>query len=274
MSLPRRRSAPPSPRALALAALLGLVACAPAASGPASGTGLGSTGIKLGGEGINGTRQPPPAPTRPPLQAAFSQEGVVWSDGQQACVARVPQLQPVCPRWPAATGAVAWNGGRAWAALPTLGQIVTVDGAAESLPAGRVVAMSATRVYREDGSALSYSGAEVRGTLGRPSQVLTGGSGRDYALVGGRLWNVDSGHSEPAAGSFLLASPGGAEVTRVPTLAGRSGRLELRGTQVFRAGEETPLPLPGPAQAFGLLGDEAYILVGGAGSWQLVLLDQ
>lgn len=270
MNLLRRFPAVP-----ALAALLGtLAACAPAPLGGGPLTGLQ-------GQAQNSQLQTPQLRNSqvqaPQVQAAFSDGGAVWSDGRQACVARVPQLRPVCPRWPAATGAVAWNEGRAWAALPSLGQVVTVDGAAETLPAGRVVAMSSTRIYREDGSALSYSAAEMPGTLGRPTQVLTGGDGRDYALVAGRLWQVDSCHAGALAegsGRFLLAVPGGAEVTQVPTLAGRLGRLELRGSQVFRAGDPSAAALPGPAQAFGMIGNETYVLLGGAGQWQLIRLGQ
>ncbi len=188
-------------------------------------------------------------------------------------MARVPQLRPVCPPWPAPTGAVGWNAGRAWTTLPTLGQAVTLDGAAESLPAGRVVAMSATRIYREDGSALNYSGAPVPGTLGRPAQVVTGGDGRDYALVAGRLWAVDSGRSEPAGGGrWLQPTPDGARAAIFPSVETSQGRLELRGTQVFAAGSDTPLPLPGPARALGMVGMEPYVLVGSAGDWQLISL--
>ncbi|GHF99532.1 hypothetical protein GCM10017783_09500 [Deinococcus piscis] len=247
---------------------LGLSACAPAPAGSAAPV----AGARAPSPQQRETRLP--AATTPQVQAAFSEEGAVWSDGRQACVARLPQLKPVCPRWPAPTGAVAWNGGRAWAALPTLGQVVTVDGAAETLPAGRVVAMSSTRIYREDGSALSYSAAEMPGTLGRPTQVLTGGDGRDYALVADRFWQVDRGHSEKlAAGShFLLAVPGGAEVTRVPTLDAPLNRLELRGGQIFRPGDQTPLSLPGRMEAFGMIGNRTYILVRAAAGWELIAL--
>ena len=153
----------------ALASLLS--ACAPAASAP----------------NLSGTTPD----TAAPVQAAFSDEGVAWVAGQQACVARVPQLRPNCSSWPVPPVAVAWHEGQAWVALPALGQVVTLDGAAQTLTAGRVVAMSASRIYREDGSALNYVGEPVTGTLGRPTTVLTGGDGRDYALVAGRLVVVD-----------------------------------------------------------------------------------
>lgn len=253
-SLPQRYSA--------LLALLTLSACAPAATQPL----------------ISEQQQRPLQVTAPAsavlsnVQAAFSEEGVVWSDGRQACVARVPQLQPVCPAWPAPTGAVAWHEGRAWVALPTLGQVVTVDGAAQSVVAGRVVALSSTRIYREDGSALTYSGVPTTGTVGRPSAVITGGDGQDYALVASRLVKVGSESGERVAGSWLRPTRTGTEVSRYAGVNTLRGPLELRNGQVWPAAGQSALSLETPVLALGLIKDEPYALTQPMGAWQLRLI--
>ena len=74
------------------------------------------------------------APARAPvgLRAAFSEAGVAWVSGGRACVARAPSFQPSCPALPPAVD-VAWHGGQAWAGVPSLAAVVTLDGAPGSL---------------------------------------------------------------------------------------------------------------------------------------------
>lgn len=210
------------------------------------------------------------------IQAAFSTEGAVWSDGQTACVARVPQLRPICPTWPAPTGAVAWAEDRAWVTLPTLGQVVTVDGAAQSVLAGQVAALSSTRIYREDGSALTYSGQPTTGTLGRPSSVITGGDGHDYALVAHYLISV--GHetkAERAIGNWLYSTSAGAAVGEHPTVDTGRGLLELREQQLFLSGRSQAWSFSNQTVAIGQIGDKTYALVAAPSEvrtekWQLI----
>lgn len=88
---------------------------------------------------------------------------------------------------------VGWNGGDAWAAVPGLGAVITLDRAAQTVAVGRVVALSSTRAYREDGTAVTYAGAAARGVIGAPAAALTGGDGQDYVLLGGQLLRVGDG---------------------------------------------------------------------------------
>lgn len=215
-----------------------------------------------------GTR-PTPTPDDG-LKAAFSEQGVVWVSGGRACVARVPEYVPVCPRLPRVVD-VAWNGPDAWAAVPGLGQLVTLDGAARSVPVGRVVALSATRAYREDGSAVTFAGQPARGLPFAPLAVVTGGNGEDYARVPGRagtqLLRVSDGAVlEAQAGPELLALPAGARsatepqvVTPFGSFVLANGRLERRdgaGRVLFAAPHE-----PGRV---GLVGQDV-VTVGDAG---------
>ncbi len=205
----------------------------------------------------------------PAVQAAFSDEGVVWSDGKVACAARAPQFLPVCPPWPAPTGSVAWNGGQPWAALPALGQVVTVDGPAQTVLAGRVAALSAMRIYREDGSALTYSGVPAGSVPGQPSAAVTGGDGQDYVWLAGQLLPTNHpGQGRPAGGPFLWATPAGAESGPFPSALTRRGRLELRGDQVFLGAERQPLPAP--ALALGTVQGRPYVLTRSGDSWRVI----
>ena len=147
---------------LSVLACLGaaLLACAPAPSA-GRGTGAGSGVSAAGG-----------------VRAAFSDDGVAWVVGGRACVARVPSFGPVCPRLAPASD-VSWQrgdgqGADAWAALPGPGLVVTLDRAPRSLNVGAVTRLSSARIYREDGSALTYGGERERGSQDaqRPEYAL------------------------------------------------------------------------------------------------------
>lgn len=168
------------------------------------------------------------------LRAAFSDQGVAFVTAGRACVARAPSYRPVCPRVPAAVD-VAWNGGDAWAAVPGLGVVVTLDRAARSVPVGRVVALSATRAYREDGSAVGYAGEALGGVTGGPSLAVTGGNGADYVLLGGSLVRVPGGPDRSqTAGEFLVVTPQGARTSTVPAVDTATGTYRLSGGRLER----------------------------------------
>lgn len=191
---------------LPLALLALLPACAPAYTAPA-------------GEGA--------------FRAAFSSAGVAWVSGGQACVARVPDYRPVCPRLSRAVD-VAWNGGDAWAAVPGAGLAVTLDRAARSVPAGAVAALSGALIYRQDGSALNYEGAAAGQVAGGPSAAVTGGDGADYVVLAGQL-RRGGAVVEPAAQAYLYATARGAATAAVPTAVGASGDLyRIQGGQLLR----------------------------------------
>ncbi|MFC4637549.1 hypothetical protein ACFO0D_04245 [Deinococcus hohokamensis] len=197
-------------RVLPLLCLLPLMSCAPAATGPATA----------------GAAVARPAATSP-LRAAFSDQGVAWVSGGQPCVARPPSFRAVCPRLPA-TVDVAWQGAEAWAAVPGIGAVVTLDGAPRSVPVGRVVALSATRVYREDGSAVTYAGAPARGVVGAPAAAVTDGQGEDYVLLAGALRRVSDGRVlERVAGPVLVALPSGARSQETPEVVDEFGTFRL-----------------------------------------------
>lgn len=169
------------------------------------------------------------------FRAAFAQEGVTWVNAGQACVARAPSYRAVCPRLPGEAVAVAWNGGDAWAALPGVGLLVTLDRAARSVPAGRVVALSATRAYREDGSAVTFDGQPAPGVPGAPSAAITGGDGEDYVLLAGSLQRVSDGLVvETAPAALLEATPTGARSVNLPSVVTSSGTYRLTGTALQR----------------------------------------
>lgn len=177
------------------------------------------------------TAQPSAAPT---FRAAFSDAGVAWVSGGRACVARAPAYGAVCPTLPAAVD-VAWNGGDAWAALPGPGLAVTLDRAARTVAVGRVVALSATRAYREDGSAVDYAGQPARGVRGAPTLALTGGDGQEYVLLAGRLVRVtDGARLAEGAGPYLAATPEGVRPARRPTLVTPGGTYQLGGGRLER----------------------------------------
>lgn len=232
---------------LCLSPLLLLAACAPA---PTSGTA---------------TR---PTLTVPAFDAAFSPDGVAWIEAGRACVARVPSYRPVCPRLPGPAVAVAWNDGDAWVALPGAGILLTLDRAARSVPVGRVVALSSTRAYREDGTAVTYGGQPARGVAGAPTAVVTGGDGEDYALVAGTLRRVADGAAvETSPLPFLAATPGGAATFTLPTAATRVDRFRLTGEALQRldASGRVLASVPHGPGRVGLVGaDVVTVAPGGA----------
>ncbi|GGR77853.1 hypothetical protein [Deinococcus sedimenti] len=137
------------------------------------------------------------------LRAAFSEAGVAWVAAGRACVARAPSFQVSCPAVPRAAD-VAWQAGQAWAGVPSLGVIVTLDGAPRTVTVGRVAALSAGRVYRENGTAVDYAGTPAAGVLGTPAAALTGGDGQEYVLLDGRVVRVADGWALPGAAFTVL----------------------------------------------------------------------
>ncbi|MPY66859.1 hypothetical protein F8S09_09180 [Deinococcus sp. SDU3-2] len=173
--------------------------------------------------------------TVPAFDAVFSADGVAWIEAGRACVARVPSYRATCPRLPGPAVAVAWNDGDAWVALPGAGILLTLDRAARSVPVGRVVALSSTRAYREDGTAVTYAGQPARGVAGAPTAAVTGGDGEDYALVAGTLRRVaDGAVVEVSPLPVLAATPTGAATFTLPTAATRVDRFRLTGEALQR----------------------------------------
>lgn len=219
-------------RLLPLMALL-LSACAPAYSPPTGDAGF---------------------------RAAFSADGVTWVAGGRACVARVPSFRVVCPSLPVAVD-VAWNAGEAWAAVPSAGVVVTLDRAARSVPVGRVVALSSTRAYREDGSAVTFGGAAATGVAGAPSAAVTGGDGEDYVLLAGNLRRVtDNVVTEVSAAPFLVALPTGARSAELPTAVTSSGIYRLANGRLER-GDGTGRILNSVAHGAGRIGQVGNAVV-------------
>ncbi|AIZ44644.1 hypothetical protein QR90_05365 [Deinococcus radiopugnans] len=174
------------------------------------------------------------APADPSFRAAFAPEGVAWVTGGRACVARAPSYRAVCPGLPPAVD-VGWNGGDAWAAIPGLGAVITLDRAAQTVAVGRVVALSSTRAYREDGTAVTYAGAAARGVIGAPAAALTGGDGQDYVLLGGQLLRVGDGVVlERGSGPYLQRTPTGAKSADVPGTVSDFGSYRLVNGELQR----------------------------------------
>ena len=208
--------------ALPIAVVLALAGCAPSATNSAEAAG-----------------------GRGPARAAFSNVGVIWTQGGGAFLALAPDFRPQGVV-PSGVGDVAWVAGDAWIASPLSGVVRKVTGRPESVQAGRVVLLSATRIYREDGSAVTYAGVPTGGLVGAPSAVVTGGDGFDYALQSGRLLRVGTSAvvlDAAARGPFLAATSSGAVSTLFPTVSGANatyrianGRLErLDAANVVRA---------------------------------------
>ncbi|GAA5512617.1 hypothetical protein Dcar01_01334 [Deinococcus carri] len=171
----------------------------------------------------------------PSFSAAYAPEGVAWVDAGRACVARAPSYRAVCPALPGAAVGVAWNGGDAWAALPGAGLLVTLDRAARSVPVGRVVAVSSTRAYREDGSAVAFDGRPAPGVVGAPTAAITGGDGQDYVVLAGALRRVPDGLVvETAPEPLLEATPTGARSVSLPGVTTLTGTYRLTGTALQR----------------------------------------
>lgn len=169
--------------------------------------------------------------------AAFSARGALWVRGGQAFVARAPQFRPEALPTPAPVADVAWHDLDAWAALPGVGWVQRLTGAGGVVRAGVAVKLSATRIYREDGSALSYDGAPAGGLLGAPDAVETGGDGNDYALQGGRLYRVTPVRALVSAqpgGPFLAPTPQGVVASPVPVAVTADFTYRLTGSALER----------------------------------------
>lgn len=196
------------------------------------------------------------------FRAVFSSAGVAWLAEGKACVARAPSYQAVCPRLGRVTD-IAWNAGEAWAAVPGLGLIVTLDRAARTVPVGAVVALSSLRVYREDGSALTYAGQPDGTVPGTPSRAVTGGDGQDYVLLGKVLMRVAdqkmlSGGLTDDGANELVATPTGMVRVSVPSAYGNDSIYRLQGGVLERrdiAGQVLGR-VPHAAGAVGLVGEQ------------------
>lgn len=168
------------------------------------------------------------------LRAAFSEAGVAWVVNGRACVARAPSFQAACPALPAAVD-VAWHDGQAWAGVPSLAAVVTLDGVPRTVDVGRVAALSAARVYRENGSAVEYSGAAASGVMGMPVAALTGGDGLEYVLRAGQVVRVPDNSVQPGAGFTLLNwVPDGVRGGTVPEVVTSAGTYRLTGVNLER----------------------------------------
>jgi hypothetical protein len=166
-----------------------------------------------------------------PFRAAFSSEGVVWVNGGKACVARAPSYRQVCPELPEKAVDVAWNNSQAWAVLPYAGFIVTLDRAALTMQVGRAVAMTATRIYREDGSAVSFQGNKLKGVVGSPTAALTGGDNEDYVLLAGKLKRVsDDVILDYKPSTYLRYTPFGIATAATPGITTKNATYRLTGT--------------------------------------------
>lgn len=168
------------------------------------------------------------------LRAAFSDAGVVWTQGGKACVARMPSLKPVCPALGQVVD-VSWHAGDAWAALPLAGLVATLDRAPQTLAVGAVTALSANAIYRQDGSSLNYQGLPGAEVPGRPSVAVTGGDGLDYVLLGGQLVRVGDGRVlDPLGDAFLTVTPTGVRLTPRPAVETTTGTYWLRNGRLER----------------------------------------
>ena len=203
------------------------------------------------------------------LQASFSSAGVLWSEGGKVTLARAPAFQKVAVRVPAGVTAVGWQvvgyERTPWVALGGLGLLLTADGRPVTVQAGRVVALSSTRAYREDGSTAGYDGSTGSGVLGRPDSVVTGGDGADYAVQSGNLYRLDDsgqlGGGQPllsgAAQPYLYADLTGAATANAPTAVTPDGRYILTGTVLERRDAAGVLlaSVPHPAGVLGVVGN-------------------
>lgn len=176
-----------------------------------------------------------------PFQADFTDAGVTWVAGGKAYVARAPDLKPMLSPLPVPAVAAAWVGNKAWGALPAAGLVITLDGPPEQAVVGRAWKLSHTRVYLQDGTALSYSGGTMGGVNGPPSAVVTGGDGQDYALVGHDLYQSGQppvllgGNVTAASGeSYLYATTLGAASSNLPTVQAEGSLYRLTGSQLQR----------------------------------------
>ena len=179
----------------------------------------------------------PRTPVSLPFQADFSDAGVAWVSAGQAYVARAPSFKVLLSPLPTPAYAAAWVGNVAWGALPGPGLIVTLDGPPESQVVGRAVRLSQTLIYRQDGTTLDYGAGQGPDLPAAPSAVLTGGDGRDYALVGGSLYQPGSPATllSENAQAYLYRLPGrGAATSNLPSVQTGAGLYQLTGKALQR----------------------------------------
>ena len=216
--------------------------------------------------GVKSIGTDPAAPTT--IQASFSGDGVIWTEGGRVTLARFPGFQKVSVRVPAGATAVGWQSvnrvNTPWVALAGLGLIVTADARPVSVQVGRTVALSAAFVYRQDGSAVGYDGgpASTR-LLGTPEAVVTGGDSLEYAIQGGKLYRLGSGGQvllSGAAQPYLYAIVSGAATANAPTVFTLDGRYTLTGTALERRDAAGVLLASAPHPA-GLLGQVGNLIV-------------
>lgn len=212
-----------------------------------------------------------------PFQADFSDAGVTWVASGKAYVARAPSFRVQLAPLPTPAVAAAWVGNVAWGALPDAGLVVTLDGPPETQVVGRAVRLSRQRVYRQDGSAVTYSGSAASGLLGFPAAVLTGGDGEEYALVGGDLYRPGSPPTLLSAGAqaYLYSLPErGAATSNVPTVQTGAGLYRLTGSALERLDGtgRTAASLPHGPGLIGLVGGRIVTLSAG-GSIRVFLSD-
>lgn len=194
------------------------------------------------------------------FNAAFSERGVIWVSNGAAFIAPAPQFTPQRLNVPAAVADVAWHDGDAYVALPSAGWVQRVTGTGGVIQAGVAVKLSASRIYREDGSALTYDGAPENGLLGAPDAVVTGGDGQDYALQGGRLYRVGPNRvlvNGGAGGPYLVRTPSEVLVSPVPVAvtADFTYRLTNGTLQRLDATGSVRAELPHPPGLVGVAGD-------------------
>ena len=201
------------------------------------------------------------------MQASFSSAGLLWSEGGKVTLARAPAFQKVAVTVPAGVTAVGWqvvgSERTPWAALGPLGLLLTADGRPVTVQAGRVVALSSTRAYREDGSTAGYDGVPGAGLLGTPDAVVTGGDGADYAVQGGNLYRLGNGAQTLVSGAaqrYLYADLTGAATANAPTAVTPDGRYTLTGTVLERR-DAAGVLLAAHAHPAGLIGVVGNLIV-------------
>lgn len=203
-----------------------------------------------------------------PFQADFTDAGVTWVQGGKAYVARAPALKPMLSPLPVPAVAAAWVGNVAWGALPAAGLVITLDGPPEQTVVGRAWKLSHSRVYLQDGSAVSYGGGALGGVNGPPAAVVTGGDGQDYALIGRNLYQSGNpptlltGNVTSLERSYLYATPLGAASSNKPTVYTAAGVYQLTGSELQRLDSSGRVlkSVPHGAGLVGLVGGQIVTL--------------
>lgn len=200
------------------------------------------------------------------FHAVFSQQGVAWVSAGRACVARAPSYTVTCPRIGAAAVDVAWHDGDAWAALPQVGLVLTLDRSTRSVNAGAVVRLSSQLIYREDGTALTYGGTRGGQVVGAPTKVVTGGDGLDYVILAGQLRRVtDNALIEAAPLPELISTPTGVRSVLVPTVVTDMGSYRVNAGMLerFDPAGQILQRVPHDAAQMGLVGDDLLTVTPG-----------